>query len=173
MFNGWYSDAGLNEAYSFTTSVTGNLTLYAKWTFNSRTVDFDSNGGAAVGSQTVVTGDKAVAPAALKWAGYRFEGWYSDRDLESAYDFMTPVTSNITLYAKWTMTSWLQVGDELELNSKSNIVFDSQGTPYMAYIKDNNEVSVVQYKGGTWQPVGNQSDLEKAGGLGSSAISSE
>lgn len=171
VFNGWYSDAGLNEAYSFTTSVTGNLTLYAKWTFNSRTVDFDSNGGAAVGSQTVVTGDKAVAPAALKWAGYRFEGWYSDRDLESAYDFMTPVTSNITLYAKWTMTSWLQVGDELELNSKSNIVFDSQGTPYMAYIKDNNEVSVVQYKGGTWQPVGNQSDLEKAGGLGSSAIS--
>lgn len=170
-FNGWYSDAGLNEAYSFTTSVTGNLTLYAKWTFNSRMVDFDSNGGAAVGSQTVVTGNQAVAPAAPKWAGYRFEGWYSDRDLEIVYDFMTPVTSDITLYAKWTMTSWLQVGDELELNSKSNIVFDSQGTPYMAYIKDNNEVSVVQYKGGTWQPVGNQSDLEKAGGLGSSAIS--
>ncbi|WP_411735586.1 InlB B-repeat-containing protein [Paenibacillus sp. M2] len=170
-FNGWYSDAGLNEAYSFTTSVTGNLTLYAKWTFNSRTVDFDSNGGAAVGSQTVVTGNQAVAPAAPKWAGYRFEGWYSDRDLEIVYDFGTPVTADITLFAKWTMTSWLQVGDELELNSKSNIVFDSQGTPYMAYIKDNNEVSVVQYKGGTWQSVGNQSDLEKAGGLGSSAIS--
>lgn len=170
-FNGWYSDAGLNEAYSFMTSVTGNLTLYAKWTFNSRTVSFESNGGAAVGSQTVVTGDKAVAPAALKWAGYRFDGWYSDRDLENVYDFRTPVTADITLFAKWTRTSWLQVGDELELNSKSNIVFDSQGTPYMAYIKDNNEVSVVKYKGGTWQPVGNQSDLEKAGGLGSSAIS--
>ncbi|WP_339257986.1 InlB B-repeat-containing protein [Paenibacillus sp. FSL R5-0713] len=170
-FNGWYSDAGLNEAYSFTTSVTGNLALYAKWTFNSRTVDFDSNGGAAVGSQTVVTGDKAVAPAALKWAGYRFEGWYSDPDLEIVYDFGTPVTSNITLYAKWTMTSWLQVGDLLELNSKSNVIFDSQGTPYVAYIKDNYEVFVMQYKGGTWQPLGNQSDLEKAGGLGSSAIS--
>ncbi|OME91200.1 InlB B-repeat-containing protein [Paenibacillus sp. FSL K6-1122] len=171
VFNGWYSDAGLNEAYSFTTSVTGNLTLYAKWTFNSRTVDFDSNGGAAVGSQTVVTGDKAVAPAALKWAGYRFEGWYSDRDLEIAYDFMTPVTSNITLYAKWTMTSWLQVGDLLDLNSKSNVIFDSQGTPYVAYIKDNYEVFVMQFKGGKWQSFGNQSDLEKAGGLGSSAIS--
>ncbi|WP_353882572.1 InlB B-repeat-containing protein [Paenibacillus amylolyticus] len=171
VFNGWYSDAGLNEAYSFTTSVTGNLTLYAKWTFNSRTVDFDSNGGAAVGSQTVVTGDKAVAPAALKWAGYRFEGWYSDRDLESAYDFMTPVTSNITLYAKWTRTSWLQVGDLLDLNSKSNVIFDSQGTPYVAYIKDNYEVFVLQFKGGKWQSFGNQSDLEKAGGLGSSAIS--
>ncbi|WP_339196147.1 InlB B-repeat-containing protein [Paenibacillus sp. FSL P4-0176] len=171
VFNGWYSDAGLNEAYSFTTSVTGNLTLYAKWTFNSRTVDFDSNGGAAVGSQTVVTGDKAVAPAALKWAGYRFEGWYSDRDLKIAYDFMTPVTSNITLYAKWTMTSWLQVGDLLDLNSKSNVIFDSQGTPYVAYIKDNYEVFVMQFKGGKWQSFGNQSDLEKAGGLGSSAIS--
>ncbi|WP_164848607.1 InlB B-repeat-containing protein [Paenibacillus sp. DCT19] len=170
-FNGWYSDTGLNEAYSFTTSVMGNLTLYAKWTFNSHTVSFDSNGGAAVASQVVVPNGKAVAPAALKWAGYRFDGWYSDRDLENVYDFEAPVTADIELFAKWTMTSWLQVGDELELNSKSNIVFDSQGTPYMAYIKDSNEVFVVQYKGGTWQPVGNQSDLDKAGGLGSSAIS--
>ncbi|NMI06828.1 hypothetical protein HF638_22840 [Paenibacillus sp. SZ31] len=170
-FNGWYSDIGLNEAYSFTTSVTGNRTLYAKWTFDSHMVSFESNGGTAVASQVVAPNGNAVEPAPLKWAGYRFDGWYSDRDLEIVYDFGTPVTADIRLYAKWTMTSWLQVGGELELNSKSNIVFDSQGTPYMAYIKDNNEVSVVQYKGGTWQPVGNQSDLEKAGGLGSSAIS--
>ncbi len=30
-FKGWYSDKGLTKAYNFSTAITGNLTLYAKW----------------------------------------------------------------------------------------------------------------------------------------------
>lgn len=35
--------------------------------------------------------------------GFTFDGWYSDSALTTAYDFTTPVTGDITLYAKWTV----------------------------------------------------------------------
>ncbi len=34
-FAGWYSDPGLITAFSFTTAITAELTLYAKWTINN------------------------------------------------------------------------------------------------------------------------------------------
>jgi len=36
-FGGWYSDAALTKAYSFSSAVKSNITLYAKWTTNSYT----------------------------------------------------------------------------------------------------------------------------------------
>lgn len=35
-------------------------------------------------------------------AGYRFDGWYTDAQLTIAFDFSEPVTSDLTVYAKWT-----------------------------------------------------------------------
>lgn len=52
VFEGWYSDAGLNESYSFMTPVMNNLTLYAKWTA-IYTVTFNSNGGSLVAEQNM------------------------------------------------------------------------------------------------------------------------
>lgn len=34
-FTGWYSDADLTKTYDFATLITGNITLYAKWSKNS------------------------------------------------------------------------------------------------------------------------------------------
>ena len=34
IFGGWYSDKALTERYDFTTAVTADITLYAKWTVN-------------------------------------------------------------------------------------------------------------------------------------------
>ncbi|MCL1874366.1 MAG: S-layer homology domain-containing protein [Clostridiales bacterium] len=36
-FAGWYSDPALTEAYDFTAAVTGNITIYAKWTLKQGT----------------------------------------------------------------------------------------------------------------------------------------
>lgn len=65
------------------------------------TVTFDSDGGSAVASQTVAAGGTATQPEAPTKTDYTFGGWYSDAELTTAYDFSTPVTANITLYAKW------------------------------------------------------------------------
>jgi len=47
-------------------------------------------------------GGLATVPDAPTKAGYIFGGWFTDNTTFGAeYDFATPVTANITLYAKW------------------------------------------------------------------------
>ena len=66
------------------------------------TVTFNSNGGSAVASQTVNSGGKATKPADPTKGGVSFGGWYTDAALTTAYNFNNAVTSDLTLYAKWT-----------------------------------------------------------------------
>ncbi len=101
-FEGWY-DSTLTTAYIFSTPVIADITLYAKWTaVATHTVTFNSNGGSAVTPQTVNDGALATEPTPEPTkSGYLFGGWYSDIGLTTAYNFNTPVTADITLYAKW------------------------------------------------------------------------
>lgn len=64
-------------------------------------VVFDSKGGSAVESQSVAEGGKAVKPADPTKEGFTFAGWFTDEGLTQAFNFDTPVTGPITLYAKW------------------------------------------------------------------------
>ncbi|WP_186327885.1 InlB B-repeat-containing protein [Paenibacillus xylanexedens] len=108
IFAGWYTDSGLSQAFDFdNTTVTADITLYAKWTVNSYTVNFDPNGGSVVADQTVPYGELVTAPDVPTKAGYTFGGWYTDSGLSKAFDFdNTTVTADITLYAKWTVNSY-------------------------------------------------------------------
>ena len=106
-FDGWYDNNGFSGSSVTTISPTdtGAKTFYAKWTINSYSVTFNSNDGSDIDSQTVDYGDIVAEPTAPTKNGYTFAGWYSDEGLVSAYDFSTTVTSDITLYAKWTKNS--------------------------------------------------------------------
>jgi len=66
------------------------------------TVSFNSNGGSAVQSQTVQTGGTATRPDAPTRTGYTFDGWYTDANWTTLFDFAAAITANVTLYAKWT-----------------------------------------------------------------------
>lgn len=65
------------------------------------TVTFDSDGGSAVESQTVDSGDKAAKPADPAKDGYDFDGWYTVAGTQWDFDSDT-VTANVTLKAHWT-----------------------------------------------------------------------
>ncbi len=103
-FKGWFLDKGLRKAYDFSTKVTGNLTLYAKWQINTYAVTFVSNGGSAVAAQKVNYGARATYKKPTR-AGYDFKGWFSDKALKKGYNFSSKVTGNITLYAKWQLAT--------------------------------------------------------------------
>lgn len=108
-FVGWFSDEALTKAYDFSTPVTSDITLYAKWTPVPKTftVTFDTDGGSAVDKQSVKEGDKAVKPAKDPTKkDYIFAGWVTAKGGSEAYKFDTPVTKDITIYAKWTPDSW-------------------------------------------------------------------
>lgn len=64
-------------------------------------VSFETGEGSKVDFQTTADG-KLVKPADPTRDGYTFAGWYTDEACTQAYDFSTPVTADLTLYAKWT-----------------------------------------------------------------------
>ena len=106
-FDGWYdnNDFSGSSVTMISPTDTGAKAFYAKWTINSYSVTFNSNDGSDIDSQTVDYGNTVAEPTAPTKNGYTFAGWYSDEGLVSAYDFSTTVTSDITLYAKWTKNS--------------------------------------------------------------------
>jgi uncharacterized repeat protein (TIGR02543 family) len=101
-FGGWYKESGLTNAWDFgTDTVTGEITLYAKW-IPTYTVSFEANGGSSVEAQTVGEGGTVTAPTAMTKADYAFGGWYKESGLTNQWNFATDtVTADITLYAYW------------------------------------------------------------------------
>lgn len=65
------------------------------------TVKFVTDGGTAIASKQVAAGKTVACPATPKKAGYTFAGWYTSNAYTTTYKFSSPVTKNITLYAKW------------------------------------------------------------------------
>ena len=69
----------------------------------SYTVSYESNGGSAVSSSKVMNGRTAKKPADPELAGHVFLGWYTDDQFTTVFSFgATPVTQDITLYARWS-----------------------------------------------------------------------
>ncbi len=102
VFAGWYADEGLTKPYDVAAStVTQDLTLYAKFAEATYTVAFDSAGGSAVGTQTVRHGDLAIRPADPVREGHAFLGWFVD-GADEPFDFSaTPILDDLTLRARW------------------------------------------------------------------------
>ena len=65
------------------------------------TVKFDTDDGSNVASKTVTRNSKVAEPTAPTKDGFTFAGWYTEKELTTAYDFDTKVTKSFTLYAKW------------------------------------------------------------------------
>ncbi|WP_099468423.1 DUF5722 domain-containing protein [Konateibacter massiliensis] len=63
------------------------------------TISFNSDGGSSVSSQTVSSGIAATSPKAPSKSGYLFDNWYYGN---TPYNFNTPVSSDLTLTARWT-----------------------------------------------------------------------
>ena len=164
VFSGWYSEISLENKFNFTTQVKENLTLYAKWTA-VYTVSFNSNDGTAVDAQVVEFGQRVAEPEAPTRVGYTFDGWYSDSSLMEAYVFTTPITTDRTLYAKWTsMAAWQQVGEAIGLESTFEflrLAVDSKGTIYAlgAPVVNDSKIYLMKYEDGVWEQIGDKDDF--------------
>lgn len=95
-FTDWYLD---DTKYDFAAPVTGDMTLTAKWTANSYTIAFDTNGGSAVAPITQDYGTAINAPAAPTKTGYTFMGW------NPALPATMPA-GDMTLTAQWSINRY-------------------------------------------------------------------
>ncbi|MCM1130286.1 MAG: pectinesterase family protein [Roseburia sp.] len=104
VFGGWYKEADCKNSWNFNTdTVTGAVTLYAKWTEEVKTkkftVTFDSDGGSTVASLSIEKNGKVTKPTDPTKEGYTFDGWFNG---STEYNFNDPVTEPLTLKAHWT-----------------------------------------------------------------------
>lgn len=100
-FDGWYADEDHKTKFDFSTPITGDTKVYAKWTANDYEVRFITEHGNAPTSQNVPYNGTADDPGKLTEEGYTFIGWYTDETYTKEFDFTKPITSNTTVYAKW------------------------------------------------------------------------
>ncbi|MBP7222205.1 MAG: InlB B-repeat-containing protein, partial [Sedimentibacter sp.] len=115
-FGGWYRESTFNTAVAaISTTSTGTVTLYAKWTINTYTVTFNSQGGSAVSSVSTNYNTTISTPTAPTRTGYTFVGWYKESACTNVWSFSTDkVSGNITLFAKWSIKTY-------------TVTFNSQG----------------------------------------------
>ncbi|MCL2442947.1 MAG: InlB B-repeat-containing protein, partial [Treponema sp.] len=103
-FDGWFKD-GLGAAWNFSTQLTGDLDLVAKWTINKYTVTFDIgyDSGADPVSVTVDYGTKITKPQDPVRTKHEFMGWFKDAEYTEPWDFDddTVPAQDISLHAKW------------------------------------------------------------------------
>lgn len=100
-FDGWYADEKHTTEFDFSTPITSNTKVYAKWTANDYEVSFVTEHGKTPTSQNVPYNETADDPGELTEEGYTFIGWYTDETYTKEFDFTKPITSNTTVYAKW------------------------------------------------------------------------
>ena len=75
------------------------LSVYYDLDFH--TLTFDTMGGSKIAPETVRHGLTVAKPKDPVNGGYWFDGWYTDKTFRHRYDFSTPLTEDITIYAKW------------------------------------------------------------------------
>lgn len=152
-FTDWYLD---DTKYDFDTAVTGDMTLTAKWTANSYTIAFDTNGGSDIDPITQDYGTVITAPADPTREGYTFIGW--DKEIPA-----TMPAENITLKARWkdiekptgeiiigtnkwreflnTLTFGLFFKDTQEVTINA---FDNSGTVFVSYLVTDRDLSEAE-----------------------------
>lgn len=101
-FDGWYTTNDTHSTkFDFSTPITSNTTVYAKWTAKDYEVSFITEHVDAPASQNVPYNGTADDPGKLTAEGYTFIGWYADDARTKEFDFSTPITSDTKVYAKW------------------------------------------------------------------------
>lgn len=125
-----------NEGWQFCS----DYTIYAIWTPNTYSIEYDCGDGSGTMSKTTATYDTTVSlnKCTFKRKGYKFAGWSKTEggavDYKDNASFTYNTDDDITLYAVWEKDNW-----EVEFNGNG-----SSGTKYTADLAYNKTVNLPQ-----------------------------
>ena len=102
--DGWYADSSFTEKFDFNKKITSDVSIYAKWSVATYTIDYNLNSGSWNGSSpstTYTLNDCGYALPVPTREGYIFEGW---KNLSGNFISNYPDVNhlrNLSLYASW------------------------------------------------------------------------
>ena len=102
--DGWYADSSFTEKFDFNKKITSDVSIYAKWSVTTYTIDYNLNSGSWNGSSpstTYTLNDCGYALPVPTREGYIFEGW---KNLSGNFISNYPDVNhlrNLSLYASW------------------------------------------------------------------------
>lgn len=155
------------------TDISSDINLYpiiepAWW------ITYDSDGGSFCAPVFFAYGTATAAPTDPARAGYTFGGWYTDSACTQTFAFGSPLSSDVTLYAKWipntvnyTVNYWQEALDnngnyvagnyvyagsrieQTSVDSQVSIDASNVGQSYTYYTFDHGDQNVTVDGNGT------------------------
>ena len=144
-FIGWYNEN--EEKVEYPITVTKDITLHSKYEINKYTVTFNDED--RITTKEVNYNNKVEPVINQGKEGYTFKYWSKEKDGEE-YNFNTPVTENITLYAVYKINTYtvtyINEGseyhkEELTYGSKHEKIEDpfKTGYTFIGWYNENEE----------------------------------
>ena len=113
-FAGWYTLSSGGSSIPTSYSPTSSGTIYAQWTVNQYTVTFDANTGVYANASTSKTASLdynsnalTQVPESPTKTGNTLLGWSTSSTATSALSSYSVPASNVTLYAVWSVNSYV------------------------------------------------------------------
>ena len=153
---------GVSTAFNFGMPINNDITLQAQWkeasTVEYLQVSWELNGGAWPSSgdnhaTQVAKGGTLAEPAAPTKAGNTLDAWYKEAALTTKINFpydVSAITSNFTLYAKWTTGSSGGISLNktlLELRTTDRERLTATGVTGITWSTSNKDVAVIDNQG--------------------------
>ena len=105
---GWYRDSQYQNIFNINfVKIDQELTLYAKWEIKKLNVSFITNSDEKIESIKIDWNTLLDLPSYPDKLGHEFRGWYYDEDFTSPFLPQAPITSDLILYAKWEIKSFM------------------------------------------------------------------
>jgi len=156
LFKGWNTSAeGTGTTYTSTYTPTGNITLYARWTYPTVTYSINGGSGTTPSSQSAAanTSITLASGSGLSRTDYTFSGWNTNTSgtgTNYAAGSSYTLTGDITLYAQWTRVTYtvtFNINGATSGTAPASMTVDSGGS---ITLPGNGGFSRTNYTFGGW-----------------------